>query len=128
MKSIKQLGIWMDHSVANLIELSNDKMAKRTVKLIPAFPGSVENLRLNESLINNKENDHIADFYQKISDIIKKFDEVLLYGPTQAKTELFNQLKKNIHFDRIKIDVQPAENMTENQQETFVKKYFEIKM
>ena len=128
MKSIKQLGIWMDHSVANLIELSNDKMAKRTVKLIPAFPGSVENLRLNESLINNKENDHFADFYQKISDIIKKFDEVLLYGPTQAKTELFNQLKKNIHFDRIKIDVQPAENMTENQQETFVKKYFEIKM
>lgn len=128
MKSIKQLGIWMDHSVANLIELSNDKMAKRTVKLIPAFPGSVENLRLNESLINNKENDHLTDFYQKISDIIKKFDEVLLYGPTQAKTELFNQLKKNIHFDRIKIDVQPAENMTENQQEAFVKKYFEIKM
>lgn len=128
MKSIKQLGIWMDHSVANLIELSNDKMARRTVKLIPAFPGSVENLRLNESLINNKENDHLTDFYQKISDIIKKFDEVLLYGPTQAKTELFNQLKKNIHFDRIKIDVQPAENMTENQQEAFVKKYFEIKM
>lgn len=128
MKSIKQLGIWMDHSVANLIELSNDKMARRTVKLIPAFPGSVENLRLNESLINNKENDHLTDFYQKISDIIKKFDEVLLYGPTQTKTELFNQLKKNIHFDRIKIDVQPAENMTENQQEAFVKKYFEIKM
>jgi len=128
MKPLKQLGIWMDHSIANLIELSNDKMVKRTVKLIPAFPGQIENLRLDESLMNNKVHDHLSDFYQKLSDVIKKFDEVLLYGPTQAKSELFNLLKENIDFDRIKIDVQPADNMTDNQQEAFVKKYFEIDM
>jgi hypothetical protein len=126
MKSIKQLGIWMDHSIANIIELSNDKMVKRTVELIPAFPGSVENLGLNETLVNNKVNDHLSDFYKKISDVIKNFDEVLLYGPTHAKIELFNQLKEDIHFDRIKIDVQPADKMTDNQQEAFVKKYFEF--
>jgi hypothetical protein len=126
MKSIKQLGIWMDHSIANIIELSNDKMVKRTVKLIPAFPESVENLGLNETLMNNKVNDHLSDFYKKISAVIKNFDEVLLYGPTHAKTELFNQLKEDIHFDRIKIEVQPADIMTDNQQEAFVKKYFEF--
>ena len=128
MKSLKQLGIWMDHSIAHLIELSNDKMVKRTLKIAPAFLGPLENLRLNESRINNKVNDHVADFYQKLSDVIKNFDEVLLYGPTHAKTELFNQLKEDIHFDRIKIDVQPADKMTDNQQEAFVKKYFEINM
>lgn len=126
MKSAKQLGIWMDHSIANLIEFSNDKMVKRTVELIPAFPGPVEDLRLNESLMNNKVHDHLADFYQKLSDVIKNFDEVLLYGPTHAKTELFNQLKEDIHFDRIKIDVKPADKMTENQQEAFVKKFFNM--
>ena len=126
MKSLKQLGIWMDHSVANIIELSNDKMVKRTVKLIPAFPDPVENLRLDESLMNNKVNDHLSDFYQKLSAVIKNFDEVLLYGPTHAKTELYNQLKENIQFDRIKIDVQPAEIMTDNQQEAYVKNFFGI--
>lgn len=126
MNTQKQLGIWMDHSVANLIELSNDKMVKRTMELIPAFPGPVENQRLNESLMNNKEQNHLSEFYQKLSNVIKDYDEVLLYGPTNAKTELFNQLKEDLHFDRIKIDIQPADKMTDNQQEAFVKKYFEI--
>ena len=126
MNSIKQLGIWMDHSVANLIELSNDKMVKRTLKIAPAFLGPLENLRLNESRINNKVNDHLSDFYRKLSDVIKGYDQVLLYGPTYAKTELFNRLKEDIHFDRIKIDVQPADKMTDNQQEAFVKKFFEF--
>jgi hypothetical protein len=126
MNTQKQIGIWMDHSTANLIELTNDKIVKRTMELIPAFPGPVENLRLNESLINNKEQNHLSEFYQKLSNVIKDFDEVLLYGPTNAKTELFNQLKEDIHFDRIKIEVQPADKMTDNQQEAFVKKYFEM--
>ena len=126
MKTLKQLGIWMDHSIAYLIELSNDKIVKKTLKIAPAFLGPLENLRLNESRINNKVNDHLADFYQKLSDVIKKYDQVLLYGPTHAKTELFNQLKEDIHFDEIKIDVQPADIMTDNEQEAFVKKYFEM--
>lgn len=126
MKSIKQLGIWMDHSIAYFIELSNDKIVKKTLKIAPAFLGPLDNLRLNESLINNKEENHLSDFYKKISDVIKNFDEVLLYGPTHAKTELFNQLKEDIHFDSIKIEVQPADKMTDNQQEAFVKRYFEV--
>lgn len=124
MNTQKQLGIWMDHSIANLIELANDKVVKTTMNLIPPFPGSVENLRLNESLMNNKEQNHLSAFYQKISNVIKDYDEVLLFGPTNAKTELFNQLKEDIHFDRIKIDVKPADKMTDNQQEVFVKDFF----
>jgi len=126
MKTTKQLGIWMDHSIANLIELSNEKVIKKTLKIAPAFLGPLENLRLNESLINNKVQNHLSDFYKKISDVIKNFDEVLLYGPTHAKTELFNQLKQDIHFDSIKIDVQAADKMTDNQQESFVKRYFDV--
>ena len=126
MNTQKQIGIWMDHSTANLIAFSNDKIVKTKMELIPAFPGSVENLRLNESLMNNKEQNHLSDFYQKLSNVIKDYDEVLLYGPTNAKIELFNQLKQDIHFDRIKIDVQPADKMTDNQQEAFVKKFFDM--
>lgn len=126
MNTQKQLGIWMDHSVANLIGFSNDKMVKRTMELTPAFPDQVQNLRLDESLMNNKEVDHLSAFYQKISNVIKDYDDVLLYGPTNAKNELYNQLKEDIHFDRIKIDVKSADKMTDNQQEAFVKKYFDL--
>ena len=62
MNSSKQLGIWMDHSIANFIELSNDKMVKKTLKISPAFLGPFENLRLNESLMHNKEQNQQSDF------------------------------------------------------------------
>jgi hypothetical protein len=128
MKSIKQLGIWMDHSVANLIEFSNDKIVTNTIELSPAFPEQIENLGLDESLMNNKEQNQLSDYFLNLSKVIKEYTEVLLFGPTSAKTELFNLLKEDIHFDEIKIDVLPADNMTDNQQEAFVKKFFEIEM
>ena len=128
MKSIKQLGIWMDHSVANLIELSNDKTVTNTIELYPAFPQQIENLGLDESLMNNKEQNQLSDYFLNLSKVIKEYNEVLLFGPTSAKTELFNLLKEDIHFDEIKIDVLPADKMTDNQQEAFVRKFFEIEM
>jgi len=124
MKAIKQLGIWMDHSTANLIEIQNDEMVKSTLKLTPAFLGPLENLRLNESLIQNKEQNQQSDFYKKLSYVINDYNEVLLFGPTDAKTELFNLLKDNRQFEKIKISVQTVDNMTDNQQEAFVKNFY----
>jgi hypothetical protein len=57
---------------------------------------------------------------------MKDYDEVILFGPTDAKSELYNLLKNDHHFDKIRIEVKPADKMTENQQQAFVKKYFSI--
>jgi hypothetical protein len=124
MKSRKQLGIWMDHSTANILELINDTVISKTLESIPAFPEQVENLRLDESLMHNKEQNQNADFYKKLSYIINDYSEVLLFGPTDAKSELFNVLKNNRQFEKISISVQPADNMTDNQQKAFVKDFF----
>jgi hypothetical protein len=124
MKATKKLGIWMDHSTANILELLNDTVTSKTLESTPAFPEQVENLRLDESLMHNKEQNQYADFYKRLSVLILNFDEVLLFGPTDAKTELFNLLKNNLQFEKVKISVQPADNMTDNQQKAFVKGFF----
>jgi hypothetical protein len=49
---------------------------------------------------------------------------VILFGPTDAKIELFNLIKNNRQFEHIKIATLPADKMTENQQHAFVKDYF----
>src|SRR5665811_2346615 len=112
MKSVKKLGIWMDHSMANIMELSNNKIVTTTLESNPAFPEPVQNLRMDESLMHNKEQNHQSDFYKTLSNIINDDKEVLLFGPTEAKTELFNLLKDNRRFDKIKINVKPADKMT----------------
>ena len=124
MKSVKQLGIWMDHSTANIMELSNGMVISKTMESTPAFPEQVENLRMDESLMHNKEQNQTSEFFKKLSHIINDYDEVLLFGPTNAKTELYNLLKDNRQFEKIKISVQSADNLTDNQQEAFVKNFF----
>lgn len=124
MQKAKKIGIWMDHSTANIMELSNNKIETIVFKSTPAFPEQVENLRLDESLMHSKEQVQNAGFYKKLSHKIKDYNEVLLFGPTDAKTELFNLLKQNRQFEKIKISVQPADKLTKNQQEAFVKSFF----
>jgi len=59
-----------------------------------------------------------------IEAVIKEFDDVLLFGPTSAKNELLNLLRQNHLFEKIKIELKPADKMTENQQQAFVREYF----
>lgn len=114
----------MDHSIANLIEWSNDKIVKRTLKIEPIFLGPLENLRLNESQTHNTAQDHQFNFHKELSYVINDYTEVILFGSSNAKTELFNLLKNNHRFDKTKISVQTTKNMTDNQQDGFVKDFF----
>ena len=74
--------------------------------------------------MHNKEQQKQRLYYKELGEIIKKYDEVLLFGPTDAKAELFNILKEDHHFDTIHIGVEDADKMTENQQHAFVRGYF----
>ena len=127
MKSLKRLGIWMDHSTANIMELSNDKVLTVTLDSTPAFPEQIENLRMDESLMHNKVKNEQSGFYEKLSYIINDYDEVLLFGPTEAKTELLNLLKDNRRFEKIKFFIEPTDKITENQQHAFLKNFYNKK-
>ncbi|MBN2174338.1 MAG: hypothetical protein JW731_09410 [Bacteroidales bacterium] len=124
MKSKKKLGIWMDHSTAHLMALTNDIIVTNIVVSQSESHEKIENLKLDESLMQNREQNQLADFFKSLIDVIKDYDEVLLFGPTDAKNELFNLLKEDRHFENIIIEVKPADKMTTNQEEAFVKDHF----
>jgi stalled ribosome rescue protein Dom34 len=125
MKTTKRLGIWMDHSTANLIKFTDDETASSTVDAQVGEQDEPLNPR-DETMIQNKEQNELSDYFKRISEVIKDYDEVLLFGPTHAKDELNNLLKEDHHFDEVKIEIKPADNMTENQQEVFVREHFNI--
>ncbi|MDP2338714.1 MAG: hypothetical protein Q8N05_20145 [Bacteroidota bacterium] len=124
MKSKKQLGIWMDHSVAHLLDLNNS-LEKNTIVSQSNFEVKTEDLKLDESLMQNREQNQLTDYFKQLSEVIKDYDEVLLFGPTNAKAELVNTLKDDRHFDKVKIEVKSADKMTENQRHAFVKEHFD---
>jgi len=122
MTKSKDLGIWMDHSNANLMEYSSDPIE---IKTIPSENEVKENSQgSSENVTHNKEQHRQSDFYKRLSETIRHYDSIVLFGPTNAKVELYNILKDDHRFAKIKIEVKPADKMTENQQHAFVKEYF----
>jgi len=123
MNTPKQLGIWMDHSVANLIDL---KAKDKSQTILSEFTSDTkeEALDKSESLMHNKRQQLQGAYYKTIADEILRYNHVLLFGPTNAKTELNNFLNKDLHFKEIQVDVASADKMSDNEKDAFVKKHF----
>ncbi|MFT7071514.1 hypothetical protein [Patiriisocius sp. Uisw_017] len=123
MKTKKKAGIWMDHSIANLIDLNTQKHSHSIVSKY-TYNKKEAALNRSKSLVHCKERQMHKPYYKEIADAILKYDTVLLFGPTNAKTELHNYLNTDLNFKDIKIDIESTDKMTYNQQDAFVKKYY----
>ena len=126
MTTNKNLGIWMDHSVAHLIDLNTIKN-KHSVKSKFTYNSKEEALSRSENIMHNKEIQMHEAYYKEIADEILNYDHVLLFGPSDAKAELHNYLNKDLHFKDIKIDVKSTDKMHDNEKQIFVKNHFNIK-
>ena len=124
MKTENRLGIWMDHSTAHLMEFTIDPIETKTIESTFTHDVKAHSLGKGENLMHNKEQHQQASYYKKLGEVIKNYDEVVLFGPTDAKAELFNILRADHRFANIKMEIHQSDKMTESQQHTFVKEYF----
>jgi len=128
MIATKQLGIWMDHASAHIIEFSTESNEATTIHSNFTHQVKQDTLSKSENVMHNKEQHQQHEYYMKLGEIIKNYEEVILFGPTEAKDELFNVLKNDRHFVGIRIFVQHADKMTPNQQSAFVRDYYKNKL
>jgi len=120
----KKLGIWLNHAHAHLIEFSDEAKATRTISADFDEQDKNETLHRSGSEMHNKQQHKQMAYYKKLSAIIMDFGEVLLLGPTEAKIEFMNYLRKDRLLDGIKIEVLNDLKMSDNQQHDFVTEYF----
>ena len=120
----KRLGIWMDHSSAHLMEFTNFAFKTKTIESNFKHEEKEHSLSKSENLMHNKEQHRQSEYYKKLKETIKNYEDVILFGPTDAKVELFNVLRKDHLFAKIKIEIKQADKMTENQQHAFVREHF----
>src|SRR5450755_2577651 len=124
MSTAKDLGIWMDHSSAHLIEFTTDPMETNSIVSKFTHEEKEQSFGKSENLMHNKEQHEQSEYYKKLGEAIKNYENVILFGPTDAKTELFNVLRADHRFEKIKIEVKQADKMTENQEHAFVREHF----
>jgi hypothetical protein len=74
--------------------------------------------------LDNKFNEHLNKFYDKVIAHLRKAESVLIFGPGEAKHEL----EKRIAQTKIKVrivGVESADKMTERQVTSKVRNYFQ---
>jgi hypothetical protein len=124
MTTAKNLGIWMDHSNANLMEFTTDPMHTKTIASKFTHDEKEQSLDKSEHIMHNKQRQQQSEYYKRLGEAIRNYEEVILFGPTDAKVELFNLLSADHRFVKTKIEIKQTGKMTENQQHAFVREHF----
>lgn len=114
----------MDHSSAHLMEFTTDPIETKTIASKFTHEEKEHSLDKSEHLMHNKEQHQQSEYYKKLGEAIKNYEEVILFGPTDAKVELFNILRADHRFEKTKIEIKQTDKMTENQQHAFVREHF----
>ena len=123
MNKEKQLGICMDHSNAQLLKISDGNILLQNIE--SESKPKVEKVNVDTHEIHGKERHQLQSaYFKKISNIILNYEDVLLFGPTDAKRELFNLINEDPHFENIKIELRTTDKMSERQMHDYVIEFF----
>lgn len=130
------IGVWMDYTHAHLVDVSRGNSIVETIysdkesHLRFKGEGSNDMILGNNRSTNDEHHQHRREeeitnqYYEVLAGVLKKYDCILLFGPTHAKEELFNQLIADKHFEGKTIHVESADKMSENELVAKVKEYY----
>jgi hypothetical protein len=114
----------MDHSIAYLMEFTNNPFEIKTIE----SKFSIDEKKLKSSKLAadliNKERHVLYDYYNKIGEAIKNYKQIVLFGPSDAKMEFFDVLSEDERFVKIKFEIRETDKMSMHQQHDFILEYF----
>ncbi|MCF8247015.1 MAG: hypothetical protein K9J37_18930 [Saprospiraceae bacterium] len=134
----KQTGIWLDYKEANFIELLDGEL-KQFRKIdsdvdTSKARGGMQNrgkaggimAGVSEKTFENRRRNEEKSYFSKIIENVRDADEVVIFGPGEAKDLLVSAIKTDPnHFNSDLKAVLTADSMTENQKVAYVKSFFE---
>ncbi len=110
----------MDEESAHLIEYR--KLRVETIIIRAKIKEKEKFLQPKEELTDDSnQQEH---FFKKISEPLKVFDLILIFGPDDKKLEFQKYLKMDSTFNGKEITTQTADKMTDNHKHRFVNKFF----
>lgn len=121
MKSKKILAIWMDFSIAYLMEFTNNQVTTVTIESGGNHFKGMHKSQIDCNSLNFPNQEQLSSYYRKISGYIIDYEEVALFGPSGSKNELFSILLLNPLFDRINMSAKDAVKMNDSERELLIR-------
>jgi len=124
MIKIKQLAIFMDDTNALLMELYNHMIVSRNIIFKSKENEEYIDYNYSKPVKSTDMQWHHLAYYKEISDIIRNYQQVVLFGPVDTKEEFYKLLEADHHFKNIKIEFINTNKMTDFQIHKFVLNYY----
>tara|TARA_R110002049_G_scaffold265234_3_gene441362 strand:- start:3473 stop:3880 length:408 start_codon:yes stop_codon:yes gene_type:complete len=133
MKKLARTGIWLDFEKAYIIELhENQENITKIDSNIEHFNvvggsrskqahGPQDNV--SESKYLERNNQQQATYFKSIIEKINPNNELVIFGPAEAKMNLKKAFQNHSNFKQKAIPVETADSITENQMKAWVRDY-----
>ena len=124
MMKNKQLAILVNDTNALLMELYNHMIVSRNIVFKPEE--KEVSIPEKQDIITECCNKHKRKYayYKEISKIASHYQEVLIFGSTDTKLELFKCLKVDTNLKKIKMECIDTNVMSDSQMHNFVLEYY----
>jgi hypothetical protein len=125
MQEKKKLGIWMSQSLVHLMEYTNEEPID--MDKIPCLNSNHLNTTVPVIEFSSAQKEEIfrkQQEYKKLAEKISAYDEIVLFGPVDAKQEFKTYLETNMLDKMPNIEIKQTEIMTEAQQTAYVHHHF----
>jgi hypothetical protein len=117
---MKKLGIYIDQSYANIIELTVDILEKKSVDSLSekhAVNDAENHIEFSDPNLQNY-------YFKRLVESILYYNEVVLFGTSKAIHKLFDLIANDNRFYNINIALKQTDTLTYKQQNDFVSDYF----
>jgi hypothetical protein len=137
--SFKQVGVWIDHSKAQLIGYHNGnaeiietiespyesiRRVEGEANDMTRFSPNPEHTSNNEHKKNNISQNELNEYFKLMEGKLHRFDDILLFGPGTAKEQLRNRLRENKSYNGKWFSVQSSNKLTDNQLLAYVRDFY----
>jgi len=131
----RQLGVWIDHRHAVIVSIHQGKETTQEVESdvephvrlaggsrsrTPYGPQDIA----SDGKRDRRHAKQLTNFYRRVIELIRDADEILIFGPGEAKLELKDTMDKSRSLTRRVVDVETADKMTRRQFAAMVRERF----
>jgi hypothetical protein len=122
----RQVGVWIDHRHAMIVSIQQGKETTREIESdvephVRLSGGSRSGTPYGpQDIASDGKRDRrharqLADFYRRVMDLIHDADEILIFGPGEAKMEFKKTMHKSSHFATRVVGTETVDKMTRRQ-------------
>lgn len=130
-----KVGLWIDHQKAIIVFIKKYIITQKTIKsnVEPhvCLSGNCHSSKpygsqdvISETRRDAKYKLQLDIYYQRVVENIRKIEDILIFGPGEAKIELKKHLERSKDLGMQVRGIEPADKMTERQVVAKVKDFF----